>query len=732
MTVYSIIAGLFNGSTALVLAVYIFAKNFRSRVNQVFGLFYLFIVIWSFNYAFYNIGIYQNDPVKTLSRQQWAAFGYIPIAVLFYHFVLVFIGQVTQKKKSLIFGYLFSLFYMWLGATPNPYSSYFLSGVSPRWYMNLWADAGIAYYPYIVIWGFYAIYSLHLLFRYYKNSIGLKKLQCRYVFWGMIIGFIGGCTGYLPFFPYLKAIPPFGVILVSACIFGAAYAIARYRLMDINFALGRTLVYFLTYATIILAGLAAFYLGDFFFKQWFLLLPFRILLFILLFVWLPRLSKFFERLGGKYFYYTVYQARETFSRLSLELTRILNFEQLEKAVIQSVNQAFQAKSVSFLLTEEIQKKHYLLVQYFSKTQQLLVAEEILSLSNQYPQDKELFIQIRERMLRDNIEIYLPLFSQQKLIGLILVGKKNNGEAYSREEIDLLAQSSYQVAIVLQNTRLYGQLEDLARNLQTKVAEQTAEVRKAYEVEKKAHEELKKLDAAKDQFILITQHHLRTPLTITKGFLLAIVKFKAKLEPRVIGYLEKISASTDRLAQIVNDFLDIAQFQAGKSFLKIKEISPYKLIKEITDELSSEIKKKKLFLKVSPGSEGWPLVSADSEKLKQAFFNIIDNAIKYTQAGGITIGLEKRNNKILISVQDTGIGLEPEELKHLFSEVFERGEEAKKTFPTGRGIGLYVTNSIIKAHDGRIWAESEGRGKGTEFVIELELGKKEKSEKKITA
>ena len=264
------------------------------------------------------------------------------------------------------------------------------------------------------------------------------------------------------------------------------------------------------------------------------------------------------------------------------------------------------------------------------------------------------------------------------------------------------------------------LTDLNIHLEDRVRKQTAEIRQAYEVEKKAHEELKKLDAAKDQFILTTQHHLRTPLTVMKGFLSVILKSKNKLEPKTVDYVEKISASTGRLAQIVNEFLDIAQFQVGKGLLSVKEINLYNLVKEITDELSLEMKKKKLFLKISPKPQDWPSVSVDSEKFKPALFNIIDNAIKYTQAGGITIGLNKQNSKVILFVQDTGIGLEPEELKHLFSEVFERGEEAKKVFPTGRGIGLYVTSSIIKAHEGKIWAESEGRGKGTKFCLELPI------------
>ena len=290
----------------------------------------------------------------------------------------------------------------------------------------------------------------------------------------------------------------------------------------------------------------------------------------------------------------------------------------------------------------------------------------------------------------------------------------------RSVISEVKQKDHLEQITKELDRANKNLTDLNIHLEDRVRKQTAEISQAYEVEKKAHEELKKLDAAKDQFILTTQHHLRTPLTVMKGFLSVILKSKNKLEPKTVDYVEKISASTGRLAQIVNEFLDIAQFQVGKGLLNVKEINLYNLVKVITDELSLEMKKKKLFLKISPEPQDWPSVSVDSDKFKPALFNIIDNAIKYTQAGGIVINLEKQNSKVILSVQDTGIGLEPEELKHLFSEVFERGEEAKKTFPTGRGIGLYVTNGIIKAHGGRIWAESEGRGKGARFCLELPI------------
>ena len=108
-------------------------------------------------------------------------------------------------------------------------------------------------------------------------------------------------------------------------------------------------------------------------------------------------------------------------------------------------------------------------------------------------------------------------------------------------------------------QLTGTLEDLNENLQQKVADQTKEVRKAYEIEKKARIDLEELDKAKDQFILTTQHHLRTPLTIIKGFLeTTLLKKEKKLDPETIEYLQKASIASDRMAKLINDFFGISQ------------------------------------------------------------------------------------------------------------------------------------------------------------------------------
>src|SRR3989339_559764 len=141
--------------------------------------------------------------------------------------------------------------------------------------------------------------------------------------------------------------------------------------------------------------------------------------------------------------------------------------------------------------------------------------------------------------------------------------------------------------------------------------------------------------------------------------------------------------------------------------------------EILDKLQFETNKKGVYLKLKK-IDNLPKIMADREKLKAAIYNIIDNAIKYTTEGEVSIKVKTDENKITIIIEDTGIGISRENLINMFGKTFERGETAKKTFINGRGIGLFITKQIISAHNGKIWAESPGEDKGSTFYIELPI------------
>ncbi len=278
---------------------------------------------------------------------------------------------------------------------------------------------------------------------------------------------------------------------------------------------------------------------------------------------------------------------------------------------------------------------------------------------------------------------------------------------------------------LNEVRQKEQLADLNSHLAQRVKEQTQEIKKAYEVEKTAHLELKTLDKIKNEFLLTTQHHLRTPLTIVKGYLQAFTTKKVgRLNNQGVQYVGKISQGVERMNNLVEELLDITQLQIKEELLSKDFVSLKDLVTEIIEDLKLGIAAKHLRVAVSLSDES--LVKANKEKIKAALHSVIENAVMYNrEQGSITITgapaihpIEKNIRVFRITVADTGIGIPKEEIPRLFSQYFQRGEEAMQIYATGRGLALAVACNIIKAHNGRIWAESEGKNKGTTFIIEL--------------
>jgi signal transduction histidine kinase len=283
--------------------------------------------------------------------------------------------------------------------------------------------------------------------------------------------------------------------------------------------------------------------------------------------------------------------------------------------------------------------------------------------------------------------------------------------------------------VLQEIELREQLQDLNTNLQEKVDEQTKEVKKSYEVEKKARVELQVLDKSKSEFILTTQHHLRTPLTIIKGYIQWLLNKQpvgSTVTEEARDYLQKAETASDRLMSLVNQFLDISQMEAGKSILKLQLASIEPLIKDTVDELKPDIERMHITVSYPQDKDSYPNIFIDPDKFKEALIILIDNAIKYNKENGsiaITTKttvhpIERDKHLYQITVENTGMGIKSDELSKLFTHYFERSEEAKKLYATGRGLGLNIAKSIVNAHNGTVRAESEGEGKGARFIIEL--------------
>lgn len=265
-----------------------------------------------------------------------------------------------------------------------------------------------------------------------------------------------------------------------------------------------------------------------------------------------------------------------------------------------------------------------------------------------------------------------------------------------------------------------------------IARMAEDVRRAYVIEKKAKEELEKLDKVKDQFVMTTQHNLRTPLTSMMGYTdLLLQGTFGKQSRKTTEVIKRLQGSTQSLIKMVNNFLDIAQFQLGRSVITLKSgVEAVLILDEIVNDLKFKAEQKNVALNFDRPDTVFK-VNADAEKLKAALFNIVDNAVKYTEKGQVDITMGHKSpdqkNIVLIKVKDTGIGIEKDKAPKIFEQMFERSEEAKRIASVGTGVGLYLSGQIIRAHNGKVWVESEGVGKGSTFFVELPVdqGQEEK-------
>lgn len=251
-------------------------------------------------------------------------------------------------------------------------------------------------------------------------------------------------------------------------------------------------------------------------------------------------------------------------------------------------------------------------------------------------------------------------------------------------------------------------------------QKSKQIEKAYELEKHAHQELQHLSKIKDEFILTAQHHLRTPLSINKGYLDEILSKENQLDSKTKQYyLNKINASNDRLINLVNEFISITEMQMQENSLDVRVVNVKHLVEEILDEKSQEIKERNLTVGVNPSGK-WPSARADAEKIRIVLGNLVDNAIKYTRNGHIKIEGMKKKKYVQISIEDSGVGISPREVKDIFSKYFERGKGANKVYASGKGIGLFIASNIIKSHGGEISVMSRGVGRGSKFIVKIPL------------
>jgi signal transduction histidine kinase len=237
--------------------------------------------------------------------------------------------------------------------------------------------------------------------------------------------------------------------------------------------------------------------------------------------------------------------------------------------------------------------------------------------------------------------------------------------------------------------------------------------------RRANERLKELDRMKSQFLSIASHDLRAPLTTIRNFMSMLLEGTyGKLPPAAAEGTHHVFERATEMADMVDNYLNVSRIEQGRMKYDFTDIDLKDTLNEAVKAFEPIAKGKELVLNYTPITQSLP-ARGDEPKLREVIENLILNAINYTPQGSITILTEKRPAKVIITIQDTGIGMSKATLSKLFG-LFNAGEDSRKYNPKSTGVGLYITKAHVEAHKGTVRAESEGEGKGSRFIIELPL------------
>jgi signal transduction histidine kinase len=226
-------------------------------------------------------------------------------------------------------------------------------------------------------------------------------------------------------------------------------------------------------------------------------------------------------------------------------------------------------------------------------------------------------------------------------------------------------------------------------------------------------ELENLERLRRDLVANVSHELKTPISALRAHLENLLDGVERSEPRT---LQVMLAQSERLGRLVDQLLELSRLESGDVPMRRESVPLRPLVARVLSEIEVTRAGRDVDL-AEHLPEDLPPVFADPERVHQVLFNLLDNAVRFTPAGGrITITASRHNGAVDVAVADTGPGIQAEHLPRVFDR-FYRVDEARSRDDGGTGIGLAIARSVVEAHGGRIWAESEP-GRGSTFTFEL--------------
>jgi signal transduction histidine kinase len=295
---------------------------------------------------------------------------------------------------------------------------------------------------------------------------------------------------------------------------------------------------------------------------------------------------------------------------------------------------------------------------------------------------------------------VPLLHQHEVIGALVVRRKRVG-AFAGGTVSLLQSFAAQSAVAIQNARLFREIEEKSR-------------------------ELEAVSRHKSEFLANMSHELRTPLNAVLGYAELIQDgIYGEVPEKMQEVLERIQQNGRHLLGLINDVLDLSKIEAGQLTLSPADYSLRELVLDVVSATEALAAEKKLALEVDVPPD-LPHGRGDERRLTQVLMNLVSNAIKFTEAGSVTIRAKVADGNFLVAVSDTGVGIAAEDQARVFEE-FQQVDTSSTRKKGGTGLGLAIARRIVELHGGRIWVESTP-GQGSTFAFTLPLS----AEKQVVA
>lgn len=554
-----------------------------------------------------------------------------------------------------------------------------------------------------------------VLVRKYRRAVGILKSQLRILLVGItttfaliivtnfiLVVFFGNIT-------FVSLGPAYTIIFVGL----TSYAIIKQQLLDIRLVLARVLLYG-AFLTAVAGGYAA---GV-------LLLTSRLgvefrsvgalILFVAALISFEPIRHIFTRLADRLLYSGQYNPDDLARRLGQVGSATIVLERLGQGILHELQVGLRL-DYAHLVVFKNNKSYYqtAVKQPGIKRAERLAAEVIRTLYtagfimfDELPEGKQ-----RAWLRTTGVAVSMPLRVENEIVALLVLGNKLTGAAMSIRDKQFFERIGPPIALAFQNAKAYEEISRFALTLKKEVARATMDLRSA-------NAKLEELNEMKSNFVSIASHQLRAPIGGVRGYLSMLRDGDyGRLPHKPQGIIEQSMTALDHTLRVIEMFLDVTKMESGKIEIARKPTNLLEVVHDVERELADSAERKGLRLTTKLPAT-LPTLSFDTEKIRNVIFNLVENSIKYTEEGSVTIVVRKTKDAVECSVTDTGIGIAPEEVPKLFAKFVRAGGGFKVSH--GSGLGLYIIKTLIEAHGGTVFVSSPGEGKGSTFGFRLPI------------